>query len=93
MKKEVYSWRVSTEVKVDLERAARLRKTSVASLLDLAVRDWLKKSAATPAEGEEQIRLHAAAEKCLGTIEGRNSRRAETARNLIRSRLRRRHGR
>src|ERR1043166_9197814 len=34
MKKEVYSWPVSTDVKSDLEREVRLSKTSVASLLD-----------------------------------------------------------
>jgi hypothetical protein len=93
MKKEVYSWRVSTEVKSDLEREARLRKTSVSSVLDQAVRDWLKKSRPASTEDEEQRRLHALAEKCLGAFAGGNSRRAEAVREVVRQRVRRRYGR
>ena len=44
MKTEVYSWRLSEELKLDLEREAYLRKVSVSSILETAVRDWLKKS-------------------------------------------------
>ena len=53
MGSEVYSWRVSTELKLDLEREAALRKTSVSAVLNLAVREWLKKSAMTVEEEEE----------------------------------------
>ena len=42
MKSEVYSWRVSTELKSGLEREARRRKISVSAVLDLAAREWLK---------------------------------------------------
>ena len=45
MKTEVYSWRLSAEAKADLEREARFRKVPVSTILDAAVRDWLKKSA------------------------------------------------
>lgn len=93
MKTEVYSWRVSTELKSDLEREARLRKTSVSAMLDLAAREWLKTSAANVAEDEEQRRLHAAASECLGAFAGRDSRRAERGKQAIRERLRRRYGR
>jgi len=44
MKTEVYSWRLSEELKSDLEREAYLRKVSVSSLLEMAVREWLKRS-------------------------------------------------
>ena len=43
MRTEVYSWRLSGELKSDLEREARLRKVPVSSVLETAVRDWLKK--------------------------------------------------
>ena len=90
---KVYSWRVSSELKSDLEREARLRKISISSLLDSAVRSWLKKSAVSPAEDEEQRRLHRAAASCLGILAGRDSHRAENARQSIRQRLDRRYAR
>jgi hypothetical protein len=90
MKTEVYSWRLSRELKSVLEREARVRKLPVSSVLDLAVRDWLKKSRADVAGDEAQRELHAAAENCLGTIASGNSRRAETVRKMIRGRLQQR---
>lgn len=90
MKEEVYSWRLSGELKSDLEREARLRKLPVSSVLDLAVRDWLKKSGADVAGDEVQYALHAGAERCLGVIASGNSRRAETARKSVRDRIQRR---
>jgi predicted transcriptional regulator len=93
MRTEVYSWRLSDELKSDLEREARLRKMPVSAILDLAVREWLKKSA-LDVEGEEaQRELHAAAEQYLGVLAGRDRRRAETARETVRKQLRRRYGR
>ena len=94
MKNEVYSWRVSSDLKTGLERDARRRKISVSAVLDLAARDWLKQSAAAIGEdGEEQHRLHEAGMKCVGVIAGGNPRRAETAREAVRERLKRRYAR
>ena len=93
MGSEVYSWRVSTELKSDLEREAALRKTSVSAVLTLAVREWLKKSAMSVEEDAQQQALHEAASKCLGAIAGRDPRRAENASRIVRERLRRRHAR
>jgi hypothetical protein len=94
MKTEVYSWRLSGELKSELEREARLRKASVSSVLELAIRDWLKKGAVHGKEDEEeQRRLHAAAANCLGTFTGRDSHRAESARKSVRQRLGRRYAR
>jgi hypothetical protein len=93
MSTEVYSWRVSSELKSDLEREARLRKTSVSAVLNIAVRDWLKQSAVNLEGDEEQRGLHDAASRCLGAFAGRNGRRAETARLAIQDRLRRRYAR
>jgi hypothetical protein len=57
------------------------------------VSDWLKQSAVNLDGDEEQRELHDAASRCLGTLAGRNGRRAETARQAIRDRLRRRYAR
>jgi hypothetical protein len=93
MKTEVYSWRLSGELKSDLEREARLRKLSVSSVLDLAVRDWLKKSNGDPSGDAAQHKLHAASANCLGVLASRDPRRAESTHKAIRERLHRRHGR
>ncbi len=93
MKTHVYSWRLSGDLKSDLERQARLRKVPVSTILDMAVREWLKKSAIEVSGDEEQRRLHAAAEKYIGALKGRGRYGAETVRETIRKKLRRRYGR
>ena len=93
MKTEVYSWRLPEELKTELEQKARLRKVPVSSILDMAVRDWLKKNDADTEGDEAQHRLHAAAAGCFGVLAGSNSHRAETARETVRERLRKRHAR
>ena len=40
MRTEVYSWRLSDELKSDLERESRLRQVPVSSVLEAAVRAW-----------------------------------------------------
>jgi hypothetical protein len=85
MKTEVCNWRVSTELKAALEREARRRKISLSAALDLAAHEWLKNAV-------EQRRLHAAAAKTFGTIEGQPGD-AENAREIVRQRIRQRHGR
>ena len=93
MKTEIYSWRLSEELKSDLEREAHLRKVSVSSVLETAVREWLKRSNTDAPDDQAQRKLHTAAARCLGVLTGLNSRRAETAREVVRSRLRRRYAR
>jgi len=92
MKTEVYSWRVSTDLKTGLEREARRRKISLAKALDLAAEEWLKKSGAVD-DDAEQKRLHEAASKAIGVIAGDDPRRAENAREIVRRLIRQRHGR
>jgi hypothetical protein len=93
MKTEVYSWRVSPEVKAALEREARREKTSLAALLDRVARQWLEERKSRSADdAAEQARLHAAAEKCIGTI-ARGPDFAESASKLIRESLARKYGR
>jgi hypothetical protein len=92
MKTEVYSWRVSTDVKTGLEREARRRKLSVSAVLDLAAREWLSKAAGGD-DAEAQRRLHESAARHIGAFAGSDPRRAEKARSSVRERLRRRSGR
>jgi hypothetical protein len=94
MKTEVYSWRVSPEVKAALEREARREKTSLAALLDRVARQWLEeRKSRSVDDAAEQARLHAAVEKCIGTIKGGDPHRAESASRLIRESLARKYGR
>ena len=93
MKSEVYSWRVSTDLKTGLEREARRRKISVSAVLDLAARDWLSNGSAGIEGDEEQLRLQKAASKCLGALASGNAHRSENAREAVRQRLRRNYGR
>jgi hypothetical protein len=93
MKTEVYSWRVSSELKQHLEREARRRKASVASILDAAAREWLRKSRTSIADDEEQKRLHAAIEPLLGSISGGDPHRSESVSEIVRAGLKKRYGR
>lgn len=93
MKTEVYSWRVSTDLKTGLEREAQRRKTSVASVLELAAREWLSKSGAGIEGVEEQLRLRNAASECFGTFASGDPRRSVNVRKAVRERLDRRRDR
>ncbi len=93
MKTEVYSWRVSTDIKTSLERAARRRKVSLSAVLDMAAQEWLKNSGSGDDDDETQRRLQKAASGCFGSFAGGDTRRSETAGATVRERLRRRYGR
>jgi len=93
MKTEVYSWRVSTELKTGLEREARRRKISLSAALDLAAQEWLKQNGKRDDDAAEQKRIHEAALKAVGVIQGGDPRRAENAREIVRRIIRERHGR
>jgi hypothetical protein len=93
MKTEVYSWRVSSDVKINLEREARRQKISVSAVLDAAAREWLQKSGTANEGGAEQRRLQKAASKWVGTLASGNPERSVTASEAVRDRLRRRYGR
>jgi hypothetical protein len=93
MRTEVYSWRLSRELKSDLEHAARLKKVSASAILEMAVRDWLQKVKTDTDDDQVQRDLQAEAASCLGSLAGGNPRRAETARDAIRRRLAKRHAR
>ncbi|HXJ93648.1 MAG TPA: hypothetical protein VMT20_12275 [Terriglobia bacterium] len=89
MKTQVYSWRLSAEVKTDLEREARVRRMPVSAILESAVRDWLKKGGGNSTEEETQRQLHAAATRCLGVLASGDPGRSERATETLRERLKR----
>jgi len=93
MKTEVYSWRVSTDIKTSLERAARRRKVSLSAVLDMAAQEWLKNSDSEGDDDERQRRLQKAASEYFGSFASGDTRRSETASETVRQRLRRRYGR
>jgi len=93
VKTEVYSWRVSPDVKTGLAREARRRKISMSAALDAAARAWLENNATDNDAEEQQRRLQKAASKWLGALASGNPQRSETASRAVRDRLLRRHGR
>ncbi|HTW64707.1 MAG TPA: ribbon-helix-helix protein, CopG family [Bryobacteraceae bacterium] len=93
MKTEVYSWRVSAELKTGLEREARRRKTSLSAVLEAAAQEWLKKNGADRDDEREQKRLHEAASKFVGAISSGEFHPSTKVREVVRERLRRRYGR
>jgi hypothetical protein len=94
MKSHVYSWRLSEELKSELERAACLRHVPLSAVLEQAARAWLALNAAELAVDEEtQHKLHAAAERCFGTIAGLGPYHAKRARETVGRRLRQKYGR
>jgi hypothetical protein len=94
MKGEVYSWRLSRELKDDLEQAARREGVSLARLLERIARDWLKaRSSAAEDDEAEQERLRAVAMQFAGTIQGGDPDRAAEAGKRVRELLARKYGR
>jgi len=65
-KSEVYSWRLSLALKMQLEAAAREEKVPLSALLERLVREWLDKQ--MPDDSEQQRRLHERARRAIGTV-------------------------
>jgi hypothetical protein len=89
MKTEVYSWRVSPDIKTGLEREARRRKISLSAALDLAAREWLVKTSMANEDDEGQHRLKKAASRWLGALASGDAQRSEKVSQTVRQRLRR----
>lgn len=65
-KSEVYSWRLTPELKMQLEAAAREEGTTIAALLERMTRQWLDTH--MPDDAEQQRRLHECARAAIGTV-------------------------
>lgn len=92
-KSEVYSWRLSPALKSALERAARAEQISLARLLERITQEWLQQESSVDEDEEQQRRLHEAAAKTFGTIQGGDPYLAEQASERVRSIIRERHER
>lgn len=89
-KSEVYSWRVSPELKDRLMRAAHVRNSSLAELLDEITTTWLQDQAESGGEARQRA-LHEALASCIGVLAGDDPHRAERASELVKEKLRARH--
>ncbi|HEY7388459.1 MAG TPA: hypothetical protein VH640_08115 [Bryobacteraceae bacterium] len=93
MKTEVYSWRVSADLKADLEAEARRRDISVSALLDKIARGWIREHEAERLKDEaEQARIRRETLKLAGSIRGGNPRRSESVSQIVRDRLVQKYG-
>jgi hypothetical protein len=94
MKTEVYSWRVSPDLKSELEDAAREERVSVAKLIERIACEWLGERKAARADDEaQQERIRARAMRFVGSIHGGDPDMAEKARERVREVLARKYGR
>jgi predicted DNA-binding ribbon-helix-helix protein len=93
MKGEVYSWRLSRDLKDDLEQAARKEGVSLSRLLERIARDWLQHRSAAADDQAEQERIRARAMRFVGSIQGGDPDRAAKARERVREVLARKYGR
>jgi hypothetical protein len=91
MKSDVYSWRLSCELKSSLELEARRRGKKLAGLLEDISRDFLERVSNDVAREDASIRR--AAMRVIGAIAGGKPRRAEQANSELRRRLKLRHAR
>jgi hypothetical protein len=87
-KSEVYSWRVSRDLKMALEAAALEEGISVAKLLERIAREWLdQRAAARPDDELEQERLRASAMRFVGILRSGDPDRSTMVRQRVRERL------
>lgn len=92
IKSQVYSWRLTPELKAAAEEQARRRGESLGALLDQVVGEWLGRQG-TSDEAAEQARIRAAAMRAIGQWAGTEPMRSTRVRELVRARVlaKRRH--
>jgi hypothetical protein len=88
-KTEIYSWRLSPEVKRSLEDEARRRSVTLAKMLDQIAQEFLSRRMHAD---DAQDRIRAGAHRWIGSISGGGAPRSERVRQLVRERLRAKHG-
>lgn len=94
MKSAVYSWRLSSILKNDLEETERQERASVLVLLERMATEWLAvHRSERNQEDDEQRRLHAAAVQTFGMTHGANPNRSVQACETVHARLAKRHAR
>jgi hypothetical protein len=85
-KSEVYSWRLSPDLKHRLSLAARAHRVSLAQLLETITAQWLRHQS-DPDDEARQRALHEALEPCIGTIQGDDPDRSKRVHELVREKL------
>ena len=94
MKDQVYSWRVSSQTKADLESEARQEGTSLARLLEQIAADWLnKRRSSRNGDEAEQAAIRRRAASAIGSVRGGDPTRSARTSELVRESLRKRYGR
>lgn len=88
-KTEVYSWRLSPDVKRSLEDEARRRSVTLAELLDQLAQEFLARRTHTD---DAQARIRTAARRWIGSISGGGAPRSKQGRELVRERSRAKRG-
>lgn len=92
MKDEVYSWRVSSDKKADLEGEARREGTSLARLLDQITGEWLERRRSSRNGDEaEQAAIRRRAMAAVGALQTRDSTLASKSREIVRARIVNKH--
>jgi hypothetical protein len=92
-KSEVYSWRLTADLKTELETAARDENMTVSALLESMAREWLGRRGSS--EDEQRVERRRAAMLALaGTIPlGGGPYTNKRVREIVTARLKARHGR
>jgi len=93
MKTKIYSLRMSNAVRADLERVARRRKLKVSQVIHTAIHEWLEQNLRNGTDGREQHRLHAIANRLVGSFSSGNRHGSTRVRETVRARLAQKYGR
>ena len=92
MKTEVYSWRLSAQLKTDLEEQARHEGKSLSALLqELASEGLLARRNGNGSDDAEQAALRKRVMATVGTIRSGDPTLATRAREVVRERILRKH--
>ena len=92
MKTDVYSWRVSSQRKAELESEARREGTSLAGLLEQITEEWLQERRQSRNGDEaEQAAIRKRVMATLGSIRGGDPTRSQRASELVREIILKKH--
>jgi predicted DNA-binding protein len=90
MKSEVYSWRLTPEMKMRLESEARRSGKSLAEVLEQISANWLDERTGGY-DDEMEVRLRKQVIATVGTIRGGDPHRASRSKELVREIIKRKH--
>jgi hypothetical protein len=91
MKSEVYSWRLTPEMKMRLEAEARSSGQSLAEVLEEISANWLDERQGSYDDEMEAGGLRKRIMATVGTIRGEDPQRASRSKELVREIIRRKH--